>query len=184
MLRKYSYLRSIKRLLLLALLIAPLTHGFSQVRLPKIITNGMVLQRDVKLNIWGWASPGEKVTVAFNNKRYKATTSAEGKWQVELPAMKAGGPYRMTISGKNTITLEDILLGDVWFCSGQSNMVHQLNIHDVTYADEIANANYPEIRQFLIPTRNSLAGPMEDLDDGSWSQAVSEEVRPFSEKDL
>ncbi|MEQ9376882.1 MAG: sialate O-acetylesterase [Imperialibacter sp.] len=180
MLKKHNSLIAVRRLLLLALLVSPLTSAFSQVRLPQIITNGMVLQRDAKLNIWGWASPGEKITVSFNNKRYKATTSAEGKWLVELPAMKAGGPHRMTISAKNTITLEDIMMGDVWFCSGQSNMVHQLNIHDVTYADEIANANYPEIRQFLVPTRNSLTGPIDNLADGSWSQAVSEEVRPFS----
>ena len=94
--------------------------------------------------------------------------------------MKAGGPYTMTISGKNKITLKEILMGDVWFCSGQSNMVHQLNIHEVTYADEIAKANYPAIRQFWIPTLNSLEGPKDNLPAGFWKAAAGEDVRPFS----
>ena len=66
----------------------------------------------------------------------------------------------MIISGKNKITLKNILVGDVWFCSGQSNMVHQMNIHDITYANDIATANYSQIRQFLIPTLTSLSGPI------------------------
>lgn len=152
----------------------------SQVKLPQIIRDSMVLQRDAKLNIWGWATVGERVAVTFEGNRYTTSTSAQGKWRLELPAMKAGGPYTMTISGKNTIVLKDILVGDVWFCSGQSNMVHQMNIHDVTYANDIATANNPEIRQFLIPTLISLEGPKDDLPKGSWTPAVGEQVRPFS----
>jgi sialate O-acetylesterase len=140
----------------------------------------MVLQRDTKINVWGWASVGEKLVVSFNNKKYTTKTGADGKWKMVLPAMKAGGPYNMVLSGKNTITLKEILIGDVWFCSGQSNMVHQLNIHDVTYANEIANANFPGIRQFLIPTLTSLEGPKDNLPTGFWKPAVGEAVRPFS----
>lgn len=86
----------------------------------------------------------------------------------------------MEIKGKNTISLKEILVGDVWFCSGQSNMVHQLNIHDVTYAKDIAKANNPEIRQFWIPTLTNLHGPQKNLPAGSWKSAVGEDVRPFS----
>ena len=152
----------------------------AQLRLPKLISDGMVLQRDTQLNIWGWASPGEKITVRFQNKRYKTTTNAAGKWEVVLPPSPAGGPYTMEVEGKTQLTVKDILLGDVWFCSGQSNMVHQLNIHDVTYAEEIANANSPQIRQFLVPTLTNLQGPQKDISQGQWKAAVGEDVRPFS----
>jgi sialate O-acetylesterase len=83
----------------------------------------MVLQRDTKLTIWGWAARGEKIIIKFNNKTFRTVTGVNGTWSVILPAMKAGGPYTMTISGENSFTIRDILIGDVWFCSGQSNMV-------------------------------------------------------------
>lgn len=140
----------------------------------------MVLQRNAEITIWGWASAGEHVTATFNGKQRKTTASPEGNWSLEFPKMKAGGPYTLKISGKNDILLKDILIGDVWLCSGQSNMVHQMNIHDVTYAEDIANANYPEIRHFKVPTKTDLQGPSKDLDGGSWEAAVSDEVRPFS----
>ena len=157
----------------------PLT-GKAHVTLPQLVRDSMVLQRDAKVNIWGWASPKEKVSISFQNKRYKTVADANGDWKVVLPPMKAGGPYTMQIDASNHITLSNILMGDVWFCSGQSNMVHQLNIHDVRYADEIAQANYPEIRQFLIPTLTSLEGPKGRLPSGEWKAAVGEAVRPFS----
>src|SRR5512141_981153 len=93
----------------------------AQVRLPRLVRDSMILQRDIKINIWGWASKNEKVTIKFNNKNFKTTTGADGKWLIQLPVMKAGGPYTIEISGKNKIILKDILIGDVWFCSGQSN---------------------------------------------------------------
>lgn len=153
---------------------------YAQIRLPKLISDGMVLQRDAPLKIWGWAKPGEKVTLRFRNKTYKATTSTLSKWEISLPAMPAGGPYQMEITGSNRITLQDILLGDVWFCSGQSNMVHQLNIHDVTYAEEIRTANNPQIRQFCVPTLTNLQHPQQELPQGQWKAAVGEDIRPFS----
>lgn len=165
---------------LLALLLIQSTTSLCRVRLPKLISNGMVLQRDTKITIWGWASAGEKITVAFNGKQYKTTTSAQGTWSLVLPRMKAGGPYTMNISGKNSIDIKDILIGDVWLCSGQSNMVHQMDIHDVRYANDIATANYPEIRHFKVATKPDLSGPSEDIADGSWQLAMKEEVRPFS----
>ena len=168
-----------KSLLLLSVLVF-LNESNAQVRLPRLIRDSMILQRDSKVNIWGWASAHEKIAVKLNNKTYKTKADAAGNWNLILSPMKAGGPYTMDITGKNKISLKEILFGDVWFCSGQSNMVHQLNIHDVTYANEIANANFPQIRQFWIPTLTNLQGPQADLPAGNWKPAVGEEVRPFS----
>ena len=152
----------------------------AQVRLPRLVRDSMILQRDTKIKIWGWASNGEKISIKFNKKNYKTKADANGNWSVFLSPLKAGGPYTMDIEGKNKISLKEILIGDVWFCSGQSNMVHQMNIHDVTYAKDISEANYPEIRQFWIPTLTSLQGPKDDFPAGNWVPAIGDQVRPFS----
>ena len=154
--------------------------AFCQVRLPQLVRDSMVLQRDVNLKIWGWAAKEEKVNVKFNGKTYKTKTGADGKWLVLLSPMKAGGPYTMNISGSNKITLKDILIGDVWLCSGQSNMVHQMELHNITYAEDIAKANYPEIRHFFIPTLTNLQGPQNDLPTGYWKPATPKDVLRFS----
>ncbi len=152
----------------------------AQITLPQIIRDSMILQRDAKINIWGWASKGEKVSVKFNGKTYRTKTGDDGKWKVQLSPMKAGGPYTMDISGKNKITLHDILMGDVWFCAGQSNMVHQMKLHSVFYPNEIPNANYPDIRQFWVPNTTDLVSPQKDLSGGSWKWANPENVADFS----
>lgn len=154
--------------------------GNSQITLPRLIRDSMVLQRDTKLKIWGWATKGEEIKIKFNGKTAKTKTGADGKWRALIPAMKPGGPYTMEIIGKNKFTLKEILIGDVWFCSGQSNMVHQMSLHNITYASDIAAANYPQIRQFLIPTLTSLQGPKEDLPTGYWKWANPQNVAQFS----
>lgn len=169
-----------KKLSVLSLVLFVALSSSAQVKLPRLIRDSMILQRDEKIKLWGWASANEKVNIRFNGKVYKTKADKEGNWTVQLPPTKAGGPYTMDITASNKITLQEILFGDVWFCSGQSNMVHQLNIHDVTYAKEIAEANYPQIRQFWIPTMTNLQGPKPDLPTGYWRPAVGEEVRPFS----
>ncbi|SEW39098.1 sialate O-acetylesterase [Chitinophaga sp. YR573] len=168
-----------KRLIIIPFLFS-LFNGLAQVKLPRLIRDSMILQRDEKIKLWGWASVNERVQVRFNGKVYKTKADADGNWMVHLPPTKAGGPYSMDIIAGNKITLHEILFGDVWFCSGQSNMVHQMNIHDVTYERDIAEANYPQIRQFWIPTLTSFSGPQTDLPSGYWKSAVGEEVRPFS----
>ena len=155
-------------------------HSTAQVRLPRIVRDSMILQRDAPVKIWGWAKANEPVTVRFNNNKYRTKADAAGDWAITIPPVKAGGPYTMHIIASNTITLNQILFGDVWFCSGQSNMVHQLNIHDVTYATEIQQANYPMIRQFLVPVLTDVQAPQKDLPTGYWTAAVGEETRPFS----
>jgi len=152
----------------------------AQIRLPRLVRDSMVLQRESPIQLWGWAAPGEKIKITFNNKTTNLTTTAEGKWSAKLPAMKAGGPYEMHLQGKNEIVLKDVLIGDVWLCAGQSNMVHQLGIHNVTYAADIEKANYPQIRQFWVPTVASLSGPENDLQRGSWKWANPANVVDFS----
>lgn len=162
----------------LALLITSV--AFAEVRLPRFVRDSMVLQRDTKVKIWGWAAEGEKVNIKFNNKVYKTVASADGKWNVLLSPMKAGGPYTMTVAGANTIVLKDILIGDVWICSGQSNMVHQMTLHSVLYANEIAAANNPQIRHFWIPTMTDVQKPHDDLPTGFWKSANPKDVLDFS----
>lgn len=152
----------------------------AQIRLPQLIRDSMVLQRNSPVVIWGWASSGETININFNGKSKHTVASQDGNWRVKLPAMKAGGPYEMRIHGKNNIVLKDILIGDVWLCSGQSNMVHQMGIHNVTYADDIAKANYPEIRQFWVPAATSLRGLKDQLTGGSWKSTNSKDVNDFS----
>src|SRR5215471_7401756 len=137
---------------LLSLCLISMQPVFSQVRLPRLIRDSMILQRDSKIKMWGWASPGEKLQIKFNGKTVKTTTGSNGMWEMLLPPMKAGGPYTMNIDGKNHIVINNILVGDIWICSGQSNMVHQMELHSVRYTKDIAEANYPEIRHFWIPT--------------------------------
>ena len=153
---------------------------FSQIRLPRLVRDSMILQRDVPIKIWGWASAKEKIEINFNNKTYKTTADENGNWAVQLAATKAGGPYTMRLLGKNKIVLTNILVGDVWICSGQSNMVHQMALHSVTYANEIANANYPEIRHFWIPTLTDMQQPHDDLPSGYWKPANPTDVLNFS----
>lgn len=152
----------------------------AQVRIPALIRDSMVLQRDTELKIWGWAGEGEQVNVKFRGKRFDAKTGPDGKWMVRLPAMKAGGPYRMEITASNRIVLNNILVGDVWVCSGQSNMEHWLDLHKERYAEDIARADSPEIRQFLVSRSTSLGGPAEDLKPGYWKSANPQDVLRFS----
>lgn len=169
-----------KQLIILTLFLFTVHAGAAQVKLPALVRDSMILQRDEKVKLWGWASANEKVVISFKGKAYTTTAGASGDWTIQLPPTKAGGPYQIDISASNKITLHEVLFGDVWLCSGQSNMVHQMNIHDVTYANDIATANYPRIRQFLVPTLTDLQGPQRNLPTAYWAPAVGEAVRPFS----
>ena len=153
---------------------------FGEVRLPRLIRDSMVLQRDTKLKIWGWAYPKEKVEVVFQGKSYSTKTNANGEWVVTLPAMPAGGPFSMAINATNHLEIKDILVGDVWLCSGQSNMEHQVALHEEYYRNELSNVDNPLIRQFLVPKITDLQNPHTDLQDGSWVSADKKGVLGFS----
>lgn len=132
-------------------MLAGVSTAQANVRLPAIIGNNMVLQKDIPLPIWGWADPGEKVTVTLGESTASADADAAGKWKVTLPAQKtAGGPHEMTIAGKNAIKISNILIGEVWAGSGQSNMQWAVAQSQNAQA-EIAAANLPKIRLFMIP---------------------------------
>jgi sialate O-acetylesterase len=162
----------------LGLLVA--TSASAQVRLPRLVSNGMVLQREQPVRIWGWAKPGEAVSVAFQGKTYRATTGADGQWRVALPAMKAGGPYEMKIDASNHLVLKDVLFGDVWYCAGQSNMELPMRRVRDKYPQEVATANNPRIRQFDVPMRYAFNGPKADVTGGSWVALSPETVLNFS----
>jgi sialate O-acetylesterase len=151
----------------------------ANIRLPVLLSNGMVLQRETKLIIWGWASPGEKVLVKFNKKTVRTETLSDGSWKVSLPPMKAGGPYTMEVKGNNTIIINDILIGDVWFCSGQSNMVVNMERVKEKYPEDIASANFPEIRNLFIPTASDVSSVHDDLPAGKWISSSPEDVLGF-----
>ncbi len=151
-----------------------------QVRLPFLISDGMVLQRDADVKIWGWADKGEKVTINFNGKTYNATTGTDGKWAVMLSELKAGGPCSMDINASNHIALTNIMIGDVWVCSGQSNMELAMDRVKYRYPDVVAHADNPNIRQFIVPHRYDFQEPQEDLKSGRWESANPESVLHFS----
>ncbi|MCC6280701.1 MAG: sialate O-acetylesterase, partial [Saprospiraceae bacterium] len=172
-------LKKTPNILLLSLLVAwcPLS---AQVRLPKLISDGMVLQRDADVNIWGWASPGEKVLVHFMGAVYGTKADKDGAWQVPLSPLKAGGPYDMLVQATNEIKISDILVGDVWICSGQSNMELPMRRVSPIYADDIAQSGNPFIRHFSVPQRYDFNTPQQDLPAGVWKSADPENVLAFS----
>lgn len=167
-------------LLIISYLILVSLFGYSEVRVPKLIADGMILQRNTDLKIWGWADPTEQIMVKFNGEKYRTVTDKNGEWQVIIEPMKAGGPYSMEIAGKNKIDIKDILIGDIWVCSGQSNMTHNFGRHQERYAKEIAEANYPKIRQIFVPTTAVLEGPVTDNENLKWEVATPETVLNFT----
>ena len=152
--------------------------AFSNVRLPRILSSNMVIQRNTEFKIWGWADKGEKISVSFNELKRSTKAGKDGKWMVIFPAMKEGGPYSMLIKGKNEIKLTNIMFGDIWVCSGQSNMEWPLSRTN-NAEDEIASANYPDIRLFQCP-HNIQFAPVDDVESGEWKVCTPETVRNFS----
>jgi sialate O-acetylesterase len=154
-----------------------LTSAHADVRLPKILSDHMVLQAGKPSKIWGWADAGEKVTVSIAGKSASATADAQGKWAVslEIPASKT--PLEMSVSGKNSLKISDVLIGEVWICSGQSNMEWSVKQAD-NPTEEAAAANYPLIRHFKV-TKTPASTPQDDL-PGAWVVCTPETVGDFS----
>lgn len=153
-------------------------HLNAEVTLPKVIGSHMVLQRNTPVKIWGWADKGERITVTMAGQSTKAKADKEGKWEAVLEPMEAGGPFEMKIEGKNTLALEDILIGDVWICSGQSNMEWSVS-NSNNAQEEIAAANFPEIRLLDVP-HNVQLQPADDIPDAAWTRCTPETVGNFS----
>lgn len=165
-----------KSVLFIFLLISVLANA--NVRMPLIFSDGMVLQRDKQIPIWGFADANESVEVHFNKQIKKATADKNGKWTVNLSAEKAGGPFELIIIGKNKITIKNVLVGEVWICSGQSNMEFQV-FKTMNSEKEIADANYPMIRHFGV-AQDLNGTPKDDLKQGKWEVANKENVGNFT----
>jgi sialate O-acetylesterase len=172
--------------LLLAFLsiLLTITPAGAEVKLPALISDNMVLQQGRKVALWGTAESGEEVTVTFGGQKVAGTADAEGRWKVELGPLKAGGPSEMTVAGKNTLTLHNVVVGEVWICSGQSNM--EMAVGNSPHAwggvlnaeKEIAAGNYPMIRHFTV--KKVVAGqPQKDV-TGQWVVASPQTVGEFS----
>ncbi len=138
----------------------------ADVKMPGIFGDHMVLQQEMKLPVWGTADPGEPVTVTVGGESAQTTAGSDGSWRVELPALPNGSPpTTMTVAGKNQVTFQDVLVGDVWICGGQSNMQFPLR-EDYTAADAMAKAD-PQIRYIYVALKNTL-DPQADIAGGKW----------------
>jgi sialate O-acetylesterase len=146
--------------------------------LPNLFSDHMVMQRDAPLIVWGWAEPGEAITVTIANEQRKTSADSSGRWRVELPPMKAGGPFALTVRGKKTIVVKDVLIGEVWLASGQSNMVFELS-HATGGVEEAARANHPNIRFFTVPKKLALQ-PQADTPPAKWRISSPESAKDFS----
>lgn len=167
-----------KVLFALSLFIVLIGSTRADVKVARIFSSNMVLQQGLANPLWGWADKNERITIQFAGKTIKIKADKNGKWKTTLPVMEYGGPYSLVIEGKNKIELNDILIGEVWVCSGQSNMEWVVN--NVNNSDkEIADANYPKIRMFTVPKKTSQF-PMNDLEGGQWEECNPGTVGHFS----
>lgn len=157
----------------------------AEVRLPSIISNNMVLQQKSKVNIWGWADAGEKIEVRplWQKSSVQTVADKDGKWLVSIRTPKAGGPFAIAIKANNEIILQNVMVGEVWLCSGQSNMQMRFKPDQwqkgvFNFEEEIANAKYPEIRFYTVP--NVVAGEPMDKCGGLWQVCSPDTVAECS----
>lgn len=168
-----------KRLLIIAqFFLVLISTAFAEVRLPAVLADHMVLQRNHPVHIWGWATPSEVVNVTFRGESVSTTTDQFGHWAVYLKPGVAGGPFDLDVRGANSIHIGDILVGDVWFASGQSNMEFKVKNADNATA-EIAAANYPKVRLFQVEHTVSEY-PLDNVTAKTWVACTPQTVATFS----
>jgi len=151
--------------------------GQAEIRVPSIIGDNMVLQQGRKTRVWGTAQPGESVSVSFAGSTRRTRADGQGHWQIFLGSLKAGGPFILTITGGNTLTFKNVLVGEVWICSGQSNMEFPL-VNASGGAEAVAQANYPEMHLFTVQ-KNTSASALDDV-KGRWVVTTPDQVGQFS----
>ena len=167
-----------KKIFLFLLLISG-TSSFAQLKLARLFSDHVVLQRQKQIPVWGWAKPKETVTVTLAGQTLKAKADASGKWLVRFSPLEAGGPYQMNVSGSSgKVSVEDILIGEVWLCSGQSNMEFKVQQAD-NFSEEKKNADFPKIRHFNVDHEVTM-DVQKDLKNGSWQIASPETVGNFT----
>jgi sialate O-acetylesterase len=175
--KKNSCLKLLGSVVAFAVLGSVCENAQADVKLPAFFSDGMVLQCEIRVPIWGTADAGEAVSVSVAGHTAKTVADTAGKWKVELAPLKVGSPLEITVKGKNSLTLHDVLVGEVWIGSGQSNM--QMSVRSsANAAAETAAANYPRVRMFTVKTTASLE-PLTDV-IGKWSAATPEAVGSFS----
>ena len=158
-------------------------QSLKKIRLSRLFGDGMVLQRNSCVKIWGWAPAGEEIRVRFKDQIYSGTTAMDGRWKVSLQTEDAGGPFEMIIQsydGTEHIRLVNILLGDVWLCSGQSNMEMKMDSIQHTFPKDIVYGENDAIRQFLVPVAYHFEQPCVDLESGGWEAADAVSIMNFS----
>ena len=170
----------LKKLSLVSLFFTSILTINGQIKLPKLISDGMVLQRDTNVKIWGWASPNEHIIIHFLDNEYKISANEKGDWDLQLSNLKAGGPFTMKLVGKNSIKINNILIGDVWLCSGQSNMAYELKKSEKLYKIDIQNSSNDKIRHFFVPRIYDFKEAHKDVDSGKWVSAKPSTVGNFS----
>ena len=166
----------VKSVWMVAVLMLSGLSASADVRLPTVISDNMVLQHGRKVPIWGWAEPNEKVKVSLEGKTKETVAGTNGHWRVDLPAHAPGGPFVITIAGKNTITIKNVMFGEVWVCSGASNMAW--GVGGSASPEDIAKMVYPNIRTFFMLPR-PYATPQPDALQGNWRAASPETVGEF-----
>jgi len=150
----------------------------ANVRLPKIFADDMVLQRNKLIPVWGWADANEKIEIKFNKQTKTTKADKNGKWIIRLDSENAGGPFELSIKGRNIIVFKNVLVGEVWICSGQSNM--EFKVAEVENAEkEIKDSNYPFIRQFTV-ARDVSSLPKDDVKAGKWEVCNTATVANFT----
>ncbi len=145
----------------------------AKVKLPVLISDGMVLQRDQPVKVWGYGDPGEEINIRFLKKKYKTNADTNGNWEIILPAIRAGGPYVMSI---NELEVKDIWMGDVWLCSGQSNMETPLSRVTDLFAEEIFSDSNRMIRHIKVPLSYNFREPRQDIKPAEWKPATQQHI--------
>jgi len=178
---------------ILLLVLVPTVTASAQVTLPKVLSSHMVIQRNLPVHVWGMAAPGEEVSASFRGETRSTKAGPLGRWSVYLSPGEAGGPFALTVTGTpaaggaagqgnavpaNTITLDDILVGDIWVASGQSNMEFAMN-QAATAAQDLPHADNPHIRLLMIK-RKAVDTPQDDADTEGWTSSTPDTARDFS----
>ena len=155
------------------------SYSVADVKLPRLVSDGLVLQRDKPITLWGWADEGEQIHISLGDQTLD-TVAKNGRWQVSLKPLSAGGPYKLAVNGKNHLEVKDILIGDVWIAAGQSNMELPLKRVKYRYPEVIQNTHLPAIREFSVPVIYAFNGPLDDYPQGQWKTATPENLADFS----
>jgi sialate O-acetylesterase len=165
----------------LILFVFAYSFATAQLRLPAVISDHMVLQHNTDVELWGWDGPNQKLAIVGsweNRDTFKTVTANTGRWRTTIKTPVAGGPYSISITGSEKIVLKDVMMGEVWICSGQSNMEWNVNLGSTDAAAEMPKANFPNIRFFQVP-KSSSPTPQEH-GEGQWVACTPQTMKSFS----